>query len=150
MKVIFLDDVSTKGKKGEIRDVADGYARNYLIPKGYAAPATEGALKQYKAKLVSQERSMERRQDELKELAAKINGMEIHFPAKVGEKGRIHGSITSADIAQKISEHVNTEIDKKKVILDEPLKHLGEHDITIRFYKEIGAAIKVIVEEEKA
>jgi large subunit ribosomal protein L9 len=149
MKVVFLEDVSTKGKKGEIRDVADGYARNYLIPKGLAVVATPGAMKQAQEKLASQEKVIERKKYDLKALAGKINGRELHFIAKAGDKGRIHGSITATDIAKTLSEVANEPVDKKKIELEEPLKSLGEYDINIRFYKEINARVKVIVEEEK-
>lgn len=149
MKVIFLDDVSTKGKKGEIRDVADGYARNYLIPKRLAIPATQGAVKQVQSQMASQEKVMDRKKYDLKALAEKIEGKEIHFAAKVGEKGKVHGSITASDIAQKLSEIAGEPVDKKKIELSESIKNLGEHKVMVKFYKEIGAEIKVIVEEEK-
>jgi large subunit ribosomal protein L9 len=149
MKVIFLEDVSTKGKKGEIRDVADGYAKNYLIPGGMAKPATEGAIKEVKAHLANQEKVQERKKYDLKALAEKIEGKEIHITARGGEKGRIHGSITATDIAQKLSELVGEPVDKKKIILDEPIKNLGEYNVEVKFYKEIGATVKVFVEEEK-
>ena len=150
MKVIFLNDVSTKGKRGEIRDVADGYARNYLIPKGFAIPATSGTIIKYKAQSESQERSFERKQDDLKAIAEKINGKVLYFTAKVGDKGRIHGSVTAADIAQKLSDMVKDNVDRKKIFLEEPLKHLGEHEVTLKFSKDIKSTIKVIIEEEKS
>jgi large subunit ribosomal protein L9 len=149
MKVIFLEDVSTKGKKGEIREVADGYARNYLIPKGLAVAATSGSIKQVQAQMASQEKVLERKKYDLKGLSEKIEGKELHFAAKVGEKGKVHGSITATDIAKKLSELAGEPVDKKKIELEEPLKNIGEYNVMVKFYKDIGASIKVIVEEEK-
>lgn len=149
MKVVFLKDVSSKGKAGEIREVADGYARNFLFPKGLALPATEEALKSAKAQAEQKTRSQTCLHEELSELAKLIDGKEVHFKARAGEKGRLHGSITSADIAEELSKLVNVEVDKKKVELDEPLRQLGSHEVTLSFSKEIKAKVNVLIEVEK-
>jgi large subunit ribosomal protein L9 len=150
VKVVFLKDVSSKGKAGEIRDVADGYARNFLFPKGLALQATEVATKKAQAQADGKVRHLEHLNEELDELAKLIESKELHFKAKAGEKGRLHGSITTANIAEELSKIVNAEIDKKRIILDEPLRHIGEHEVTIKLSKEIEAKIKVIIDEDKA
>jgi large subunit ribosomal protein L9 len=150
MKVVFLKDVSSKGKAGEIRDVADGYARNFLFPNGLALQATGDAIKRAQDKADGKARHQEHLKEELGELAKLIESKELHFKAKAGEKGRLHGSITTANIAEELSKVVNAEIDKKRIILDEPLRQLGEHEVTINFSNGIEAKIKVIIDEDKA
>jgi large subunit ribosomal protein L9 len=148
MKVVFLKDVSSKGKAGEMREVADGYARNFLFPKGLALPATEGAVKTAKVQAEEKSRHRARLHEELSELAKLIDGKEIHFKARAGENGKLHGSITTGDIAEKLSSLVNVDVDKKKIELDEPLRQIGSHEVSIGFSKDVGAKVKVIIEEE--
>ncbi len=151
MKVVFLKDISTKGKRGEIRDVANGYARNFLFPRGLAMPATAGAIKI--AKVQSEEKSQRqaRQQEEINELIQQLEAKELHLKARAGAKGHLHGAITSADIAHGLSQLVNIEIDKKKIELDEPLHHLGSysHEVTISLAKGSEARLKVVIEEEE-
>jgi len=148
MKVVFLQDVSSKGKAGEIREVADGYARNFLIPKNLAIPASESAIKLAGIKSQELMRHRARVHDEMSELANLLKDKEIHFKAKAGEKGRLHGSITTANIADELTKLAKVEIDKKKIELDEPLRQLGTHEVKLQFSKEIAATIIVIIEEE--
>ena len=147
MKVIFLKDVP-KGKKGEIKDVADGYARNFLLPKGLALLATPSAMKT--AKALSEERADREahQHDELSKVAQDLEGKELYFKAKAGAKGRLHGAITSANIADQVSKLAGFEIDKKKVELEEPLHNLGSYDVVINLGSGSEAKIKVIIEEE--
>ena len=149
MKVVFLKDVSSKGRAGEIREVADGYAKNFLFPKGLALPATADALKKAQAQAEGKVRRLVRLQEELSEVAKLIDGKELHFKARAGEKGRLHGSITSAQIAEELSNLTNVEIDKKKIAIEEPLRQIGDHEVTISFSKDVEAKVKVIIEEEK-
>ncbi len=147
MKVIFLKD-APKGKRGEIKEVADGYARNFLLPKGLALPATPSAIKA--AKVLSDEKaeSQARQREELGRIAQELEVKELHFKAKAGAKGRLHGAITTASIADELSRLTGFEIDKKKVELDEPLHHLGSYDVMINLGTGSEAKIKVIIEEE--
>jgi large subunit ribosomal protein L9 len=147
MKVIFLKD-APKGKRGEIKEVADGYARNFLLPKGLALPATPSAIKA--AKVLSDEKveSQARQREELGRIAQELEGKELHFKAKAGARGRLHGAITTASIADEVSRLTGFEIDKKKVELDEPLHHLGSYDVMINLGTGTEAKIKVIIEEE--
>ncbi len=150
MKVVFLKDVSSKAKSGDIKEVADGYARNFLIPKGLASIATPDAMKKAQDQEQGKIRRKEKLHDELSELAQQIEGKELHFKAKAGEKGRLHGSITTANIAGQLADVVKAEIDKKKIMLKEPLRQLGEHEVSIEFSKDVIAKIKVIIEEDKS
>jgi large subunit ribosomal protein L9 len=147
MKVIFLKDVP-KGKRGEIKEVADGYARNFLFPKGMALPATPSATKEAKLLLDKNVEHQARQHEEQSKMAQELEGKELHFKAKAGAKGRLHGSITSANIAEELSRITGLEIDKKRVEIDEPLHQLGSHEVVINLGTGSEAKIKVIIEEE--
>ena len=149
MKVIFLKD-APKGKKGEIKDVADGYARNFLIPRGLALPATSAAIKL--AQIQSEEKIQRqvREREELNRIIQEVEGKELHFKAKAGAKGRLHGAITSAHIADELAKLTGFEIDKKKIELEEPLHHLGSYEVVISLAKGLRAQVKVVIEGDKA
>ncbi len=145
MKVIFLEDVPRVAKVGQTKEVANGYARNYLFPRKLAVLAnssTAAALESHLKKLVKQ-RVIE--EAEMTELAKKIQGVELMFKAKVGEKDKLYGSVTVADIAGELSKAIDREIDKKRIDLAEPIRHVGVFDVTVRFTHEIAAAIVVTV-----
>jgi len=147
MKVIFLKDVP-KGKRGEIKEVADGYARNFLFPKGMALPATPSATKEAKLLLDKKVEHQDRQHEEQSKIAQELEGKELHFKAKAGAKGRLHGSITSSNIAEELSRLTGLEIDKKRVEIDEPLHQLGSHEVVINLGTGTEAKIQVIIEEE--
>ncbi len=146
MKVVFLEDVSAKEKKGDIKEVSDGYARHYLLPKGLALPATAGAVKTAEKLVGDRERKRARQHDEYVELAGQINGKELRFKGKSSAKGTLHGSITSADIADRLSDLINVDIDKKKIALKNSLHKVGEYEVEVVFARDAVAKIKVIVE----
>jgi large subunit ribosomal protein L9 len=149
VKVIFLQDVS-KGKRGEIKEVADGYARNFLFPKGLALPATASAEKV--AKMLHQAKS-ERKSRELEQvdkMAKELDGREVHFKVKVGAKGRLHGAITATDVADEISRLTGFEVDKKRIEMEEPLHNIGTYELVINLGMGFTAKIKVFIEEEAA
>jgi large subunit ribosomal protein L9 len=147
MKVIFLKDVP-KGKKGEIKEVADGYARNFLFPKGMALPATLSATKAAKVLLEKQMEYETQHQEEQSKLAHELDGKELRFKAKAGAKGRLHGSITSANIAEELTRVTGLDIDKKRVEIEGPLHHVGDYEVIINMGTGAQAKIKVIVEQE--
>ena len=150
MKVVFIEDISSKEKKGDIKEVSAGYARNYLLPRGLALPATAGAVKA--AEKISQERERKRvrQHDEYVDLAGQIEGKEIRFKGKASSKGTLHGSITSADIADRLSNLINVDIDKKKIALKNSLHNIGEYEVEVVFSKDATAQIMVIIEREAA
>jgi len=150
MKVVFLEDVSAKEKKGDIKEVTDGYARHYLLPRGLAIPATEGAVKSAQKLTDERERKRKRQYDEYVELARQIDGKELKFQGKSSAKGTLHGSITSADIAAKLSDLINVEIDKKKIALKSTLHKVGSYEVDVVLAKDATAKIAVIIEEKAA
>jgi len=149
MKVILTQDVKGLGDMGTVQNVSDGYARNYLIPKGLAQPASEGVLKQVELSSKAHTRREKRLLSEAEELAAAINRLELHFKAKAGENDRLYGSITSGDIAEAIKAQLGAEVDKRKVILEDPIRQLGQHTVQIRLMSDVIAEAQVIVEKEE-
>lgn len=148
MKVILLKDTEKLGKKGEIKNVADGYARNFLIPNKLAALATKSEL----AKLEEQKKiETEKAEEELKfyqEIANQIDGLEMEIPVKVSEEGKLFGAITASQIAEKLKEK-NFEIKKEQIKLESPIKEIGEYEAIIEFPHNLETKIKVIIVEEK-
>jgi large subunit ribosomal protein L9 len=145
VKVIFLEDVPKVAKAGQSKEVADGYARNFLLPRKLAVLASSqtAAAVETHLKKVTKQRAIE--EAEMSELAKMINGMEITLKAKVGENEKLYGSVTGADIAEALSKNINREIDKRKVELAEPIRQVGIYDVTIRFTHEITAVVNVTV-----
>jgi large subunit ribosomal protein L9 len=149
MKVILSKDVQGTGKAGEVKDVADGYARNYLIPRKLAIPATGGALKNVEAKKASEQKKAAAEEASARALADRLTTAPVVLTAKVGDQGRLYGSITSADIADQLSAHLGQPIDKRKIELDEPIRQLGTFEVTIRLHRAVTAAVKVDVQPAK-
>ena len=148
MEVVLLKDVKRLGKAGDVRNVADGYARNYLIPRGLATPASAGAVREAKERATVQARRAAREQAQAQSLAEQLNGMTLTFKARAGETGHLYGSITAADIAEELEKKTGKEIDKRKVILEEPIRKLGTYRVPIRFSSDASAEIQVVVEQE--
>lgn len=146
MKVIFVKDVPNVAKAGEAKDVADGYGRNFLLPKKCAILATPGELKKLKTFNFAKVEQQSRIDDELKSIAEKIEQSTLTISLKVGINNRVYGSITTARLAEELSKLVDYEIDKKKIVLGEPIRKLGEYEVAIELSKEITPRVKVIVE----
>lgn len=147
MKVIFVKDVKGKGNGGEVKEVSEGYARNYLFPKNLAVPASKSSLKQLdtkKKKQMEHEKEERRQAEALKNTIEKIT---IELKAKSGEGGRLFGSITSKQIAQAFQK-LNISIDKRKIELSEPIRTLGFTDVPLKLHPQITAKVKVHVTEE--
>ncbi len=145
MKVIFLEDVPRVGSTGEVKEVADGYGRNYLIPRKLAALVKPDIATQIEARQRSQARKQQQLAAELAETASQLEEKEIVFSAKVGAKEHLYGSITSADIAAELEKVTGIAVDKKKIELDKPIRELGSFDIIIRLAKDVLPRIKVTV-----
>jgi len=148
MEVLLKSDVEGLGKAGEVKRVANGYARNYLIPKGLAVLATAALLRQVEAQREAERRRETREEEMARELAARLGGLTLRLRAKLGEGYRLYGSITNADIATALEERLGESMDKRKVELEEPIKELGEYWVTLRLGREIGTRIRVVVEQE--
>jgi len=149
MKVILSKDVQGTGKAGEVKDVADGYARNYLIPRKLAIPATGGALKSVEQKKASEQKKAAAEEAAARALAERLTTAPVVLTAKVGDQGRLYGSITSGDIAEQLSAQLGQPIDKRRIELVEPIRQLGQFEVTIRLHRAVSAAVKVDVQPAK-
>ncbi len=148
MEVILLKEIKRLGKAGDTKRVADGYARNYLIPRGLAMPATEQARHQ-----VSEREAAEIRRDESEKItaearAADLQNVEIVFAVRAGESGRLYGSITNADIARELGQRIGQEIDKRKVILETPIKETGKYQVPVKLHTDVKFSVTVVVSPE--
>lgn len=148
MKVILKQDVKTLGKKNAIMEVNDGYARNFLIPKGLAAEATTAAVNEVKAKQSAEKHRKDNELSDAKALAAKLGGVTVSVKSKAGANGKLFGSITGKDITDNLKSQHGFAIDKKMLNLPEALKNLGESEVEIKLYPGVSAKIKVRVENE--
>jgi len=148
MKVLLLQDVQHLGKAGEVKDVAGGFGRNYLLPKGFAVLATQGQIKQAEQRLQAERKRVDAARKDAEAVAARLNGKSISFTVKVGEQGRLYGSVTSADIAEQIAQQLKVEIDRRKIELDEPIKSTGTHPVTIRLVSGVEPVVSVVVNGE--
>lgn len=148
MKVILNKDVKSLGQKGQVVEVADGYARNYLFPRGLAKEATAGNLKELEQLKKKEERKKQEELENAKELARKIEGKVLKFTAKVGDNGKLFGSITSKEIAEHLEKQFNVKVDKRKVELAENIKSLGSYPVAVRIHPQVEAKVTVQVVEE--
>ncbi len=148
MKVILKKDVKGLGKVGEIKEVSDGYARNYLIPRGLAVEATEGELKklqnEIKIKQSKEERIRKKSEDLLKKLKKKTHVVKV----KAGDKGKLFGSLTSGNLAEKLSSSIGEKIDKHWIVLEKPIKEVGEYEIELKLPGGVKGKIRVRIEPE--
>jgi large subunit ribosomal protein L9 len=149
LKVILTKYHEKLGDVGDIVEVKSGYANNYLIPNGIVKPATRGNINQMKIVKQAALKVESRNIAEAEKLAKKLGDLQITFVVKTGKEGKLYGSITNKDIAEKIFEEKNIEIDKKKIELQEHIKELGEYNTELRLYKEIKRPLKIIVEPDE-
>jgi len=148
MKIVLRQDVPKVGDAGSVQTVSNGYARNFLIPKGLAVVATDGELKVAAHNLAVKERKVARQEELLRSLSDKIDGQRLIFTAKAGEQGRLYGSITASDVATALASQVSEEIDRRRVVLDEPLRSIGEHTVTVHLVGRLRPQITVVIEAE--
>jgi large subunit ribosomal protein L9 len=144
MKVVLRQDVPKLGEAGSIQEVKPGYGRNYLIPQGLAVLATPGEVKTAEHNAAVKARKIARQEEQLQSLADKIAGKRLEFTVRAGEGGRLYGSITSTEIADELAKVVGEEIDRRKVVLDEPIRTLGEHTVTVHLVGRLRPAITVV------
>jgi large subunit ribosomal protein L9 len=147
MELILREDVEKLGRRGDVVKVAEGFARNYLLPRGLAMPITPANKAMIEKERKAHEARMAKEKAECESLAARIGGLRFVAPRKVGESDVLYGSVTAADIAEFLTAK-GIEIDKRKVLLDEPIKHLGEHEVKIRLHSEVHAGLKLLVTKE--
>lgn len=149
MKIVLLQDVPRVGKRGEIKEVADGFGRNFLLPQKLATLATPAALEMTEAQRQVAERQRQRSEEELRDLAQKLAGIAVTVKAKAGAENRIFGSVKNLHIARELSHLAGFEIDKRTIELAEPIRQLGTYEIRVRLAKDMAPKIKVIVEGGK-
>ena len=151
MKVILASDVDKLGNKGDIVTVADGYARNYLVPKGLAMFASKGALKQAEDMQRARAERVRKEKDEAAARVASLGATPVYISARAGEGGRLFGSVTKSDVARAIEEQLNEQIDRHLIRLDDPIRSLGRHEVEVHLHDEVNAlvAVEVIAHEEE-
>lgn len=148
MKVILLKDVKGTGKKGEVKEVSDGYARNFLIKKGVAVEASQTNMKELDEKEKSKERKALIEYEEAVLLGKQMEEINIQIEVKAGEGGRLFGSITSKEIAEQLKKQKNLNIDKRKILMDEPIRTLGSTFVEIKLHQKVTTKIRVDVKEK--
>lgn len=145
MRVVFLDDVEGVARAGEIKNVADGYARNFLLPRGLAAAATAVYVQRADARARALAREQEKLDDEARAIAAKLSATPIVLRARVGEQGRLYGSVTASDIAEEVSKIADRRVEHRQVLLEAPIKEVGLREIGVVLTRNVRAAITVEV-----
>ncbi len=147
MKVVFLKDVKGQGKKGEVKDLSEGYVRNFLIPRGLAKEATEGAMKTLEAQKKSEDKRKEQEKLDAQELAKKLEELTVKVKGKAGEGGRLFGAISSKQVMQALEEQYKIKFDKRKLEM-EAIRSLGVTQVKVKLHNEVTATLKVHVVEE--
>lgn len=149
MKVILKADVKGKGKKGQMIEVAEGYARNFLLPKGLAVLATADAMNTMRLQEKAKAKADAEAKAAATEIAEKLKGLQVKVPSKGGEGGKLFGAVTGREIAAALKEQHGVDIDSKKLVLDEPIKSFGSYQVKAKLGFEISGTVYVIVTEEK-
>lgn len=149
MKVILIEHVENVGRRGDVKEVANGLARNHLLPKKMAVEATPGNIKVWEQKLKSIKEKDAKIFEDAKELGESLESVSLEFPVKAGEEGKLFGSVTNQHIEDKLKE-MGYQVPKKDILLEDPIKSLGTHNVEVRLHPEVKVKIAVQVVEEKA
>jgi len=149
MKVLLLSDVAGIGQTGEVKEVTNGYARNYLIPKGLAELATAGVISRSQTDGVVAERRQQRERQDAEALAERLNNLTLHFQAQVGDQDLLFGTITNSDIAEAIQDKVGIDVDRRKIEVGDPIRRPGIYSIPIRLMADLEPRVNVVVEREE-
>ncbi len=147
MKVVLLETIEGLGSVGQEVKVKDGYARNYLIPKGLALTATDSNIKAFKDKIQARIKSEAKSREHAEKLSEELASVTLKFEAKSGQEGKLFGSVTSSDIFEALKEK-GFEVDKKKIVLNDAIRHVGIHEVAVRLFPEVTSTIKVEVVPE--
>lgn len=148
MKVVLLQDVKAQGKKGQIIDVSEGYARNFLFPKKLAIVADAKAINDVKNKESSKQHKLEVEKSQAKELGEKITNATVKISAEAGNDGRFYGAVTAKDISEALKAQTGIDVDKRKIVLDSPIKAFGTYKLDVKLYPEVTAKLTVSVVEK--
>ena len=149
MKVIFNQDVKGQAKKGELKEVSDGYARNYLFPRKLAQAATADNLNKYKLQEKAKAAQIAKEKAQAEEYAKKLEGVQVIIKAKSGGKGKLFGAVTSQEISDALKERCGIEIEKNKIVQSEPIKSFGNYEVKAKLGYEVSGVINVLVTEDK-
>ena len=147
MKVVLLKDVKGQGKKDQVINVSDGYARNFLLPKGLAAEADAKVMNEIKNKESSKQHKIELEKAAANELKAKLTTVVVKLTGKAGGDGRLYGSITSSDIAEGLEKQHGIKVDRRKIVMDGPIKAFGAYELDVKLYPEISGKINVVISD---
>jgi large subunit ribosomal protein L9 len=145
VKVLFLETVEGSGTRGEVRTVANGYARNYLLPRGLAAPATPAILKRAEKLAAEEEQRQTSLDEQARGLVGKLEGQTLVMAVRVGEQGRLYGSVTNADIAEKAGEILGEELDRRRILLPEVIRQVGVYNVPVRLSRNVTTDVQVVV-----
>jgi large subunit ribosomal protein L9 len=148
--VLLTQEVEKLGKAGEVKRVARGFARNFLLPRGLAVIPTPGAIRQVEMNTKASAKRNVKLTSDAQVLATQLEKLTLTFMAKVGEQGRLYGSITTQDVADKLREQIGVEIDRRKIELSDPLRLVGDHSVTIRLHSDVSAKVSVQIKAEEA
>lgn len=149
MKIVLRSDVDNLGRQGELVDVADGYARNFLVPRGLAIVATKGAIKQSESMRRAREVREAREREAIEAVAGRLRGQTVRVRARAGEGGKLFGSVTASDIADAVDDQLSVELDRRKLELGEALRELGTHEVAVKLHPDVEATFHVVVIPEK-
>jgi large subunit ribosomal protein L9 len=149
MKVIFNQDVKGQAKKGELKEVSDGYARNYLFPRKLAQAATADNLNKYKLQEKAKAAQIAKEKAQAEEYAKKLEGVQVIIKAKSGGKGKLFGAVTSQEISDALKEQCGIEIEKNKIVQSDPIKSFGNYEVKAKLGYEVSGVINVLVTEDK-
>ncbi len=149
MKVVLTQDVKAQAKKGQLVEVSDGYARNFLIPKGLAIIADSKAMNEIKGREASEQHKKEVELQNAKDTAARLETVEVKFSCKSGVDGRLYGSITTKDISEGLASQFDITVDKRKIQLDDSLKTFGKHQVNVKLHTAVMGTINVLITEAK-
>jgi len=149
MKVILTQDVKSQGKKGQLINVSDGYARNFLLPKGLAVEADAGAMNDLKNKESARLHKIELEKQAARDIATKLESVSVKLQSKAGVDGRLYGSVTSLEIAEQLEKQHGIKVDKRKIQLNDPIKTFGVHSVPVKLYTEIIGKINVVITDVK-
>ena len=148
MKVVLIRDVKDLGSAGQVKEVADGYARNFLFARKLAVPATDAALKEVAAREQATARRQDREEQQARALARRLEGQPLRIFPKVGEQGRLYGSVTAADLADALAKQLGQPVDKRKIELAEPIRQLGAYKVPFRISRTVSTTLVVLVERD--
>ncbi|MDD2585080.1 MAG: 50S ribosomal protein L9 [Syntrophomonadaceae bacterium] len=148
MKVILQQDVKKLGKEGEVKEVQEGYARNFLLPKGLAIQANQANLKENQERTTKAEKKKEKQKKSAETLKGKVDGKTVTIKAKTGGGDKLFGAVTAKEIAEVLKKQLGVDVDKKKIEIGEPIKHLGKYPVKLKIYPSVQAEVTVIVAAE--